>query len=72
MCSASAAAAAVLIVEACSSVLSECSPPCSPFVTLFIPITTVAVGGNCISSSPVLDIAISVIVVTFPPGIKST
>ena len=63
VCPASVAAAA------CSSSLSEC--PCSPLVISFIPIITVAVGGNSISSSVGFFNAISVIIVAFPPGIKS-
>ena len=57
-------------VAACYSSLSEW--PCSPLVISFIPITTLAVGGNSISSSAGFFNAISVIIVTFPPGIKST
>jgi hypothetical protein len=45
---------------------------CSSFFTSFIPITTVALVGNSISYSAVLDSTTSVSVVTFPAGIKST
>ncbi len=60
----------VSVPAACSSSLSS-EWPCSPLVISFMPITTVAVGGNSMSSSVGFFNATSVIIVTFPPGIKS-
>ena len=61
---------ASVAAAACSSSLSP-EWPCFPLVISFMPITTLAVGGNSMSSSVGFFNAISVIIVTLPPGIKS-